>query len=406
MKKDTNRHLQELERRKEVAEGLSGILAVLNSNQSLDVILEYVTNCAAKLLRADAAAIYRLRPETHSLTIQSSYGLTPEYIAKATISLGTAATGQAVQESQPVTIIDIKEAMKNPSLAFDQEIIPLLNTLSQQYGAVLAVPLIIKEKTTGSLTLYYTHSREFSQEDIDLAVAFCDQVALAIENARLHEKIQEEAVAAERNRIARDLHDSVTQTIFSASLIAEVLPTVWHRDLDEGEKALEELRQLTRSALAEMRTLLLELRPAELAETPLDDLLQKLGESVAGRLRNQVQMNLQPDVHLPLEVKLAFYRIAQEALNNLTKHSGADQVTITLTAVPSPPEYPTNGQPAYVQSATLQIQDNGCGFNPDAISSEHLGVGIMQERAANSQSRLSINSHTGRGTEITLAWPN
>lgn len=374
---------------------MSGILAVLNSNQSLDVILEYVTNCAAKLLHADAVAIYRLHPSMNSLTIQSSCGLSAEYVAKATISLGTAATGRAVQESQPITIVDIKEALKNPSLPITTEILPLLSTLSEQYRAVLAVPLIIKAKTTGSLTLYYTQSREFSQEDIDLAVAFCDQVALAIENARLHEKIQEEAVAAERNRIARDLHDSVTQTIFSASLIAEVLPNVWHRDLDEGEKALEELRQLTRSALAEMRTLLLELRPAELAETPLDDLLHKLGESVAGRLRAPVHMELEKNVVLPLDVKLAFYRIAQEALNNLTKHSGANLVEISLTA----------GQPASVNWATLRIWDNGCGFDPQSISSEHLGVGIMQERAAHNHAKLSIHSQPEQGTEIKLEWP-
>src|SRR6266496_6819560 len=106
------------------------------------------------------------------------------------------------------------------------------------------------------MNLYYAHPREFLQEEIDLAVSFCDQTALAIENARLREQAQEDAIAAERNRIARELHDSVTQTIFSASLIAEVLPTIWTLDPDEAQHGLDDLRKLARGALAEMRTLL------------------------------------------------------------------------------------------------------------------------------------------------------
>src|SRR5690606_10269796 len=105
--------------------------------------------------------------------------------------------------------------------------------------------------------------------------------AIAIENSRLRSSAEQAAVAAERSRIARELHDAVTQTLFAASLIAEVVPNLWERNPNEGRRRLAELRQLTRGALAEMRTLLLELRPSTLAEVELSDLVRQLGEALA-----------------------------------------------------------------------------------------------------------------------------
>ena len=143
------------------------------------------------------------------------------------------------------------------------------------------------------------------------------------------EEEREKAAIAERTRLARDLHDAVSQTLFSASLIAEVLPRIWEKNQPEGKKRLEEIRQLTRGALAEMRTLLLELRPAALADTDLGDLLHQLGESITGRARVPVDVTVNGECHvLTTEVKVALYRIAQEALNNVAKHSGAKRARV------------------------------------------------------------------------------
>ena len=157
------------------------------------------------------------------------------------------------------------------------------------------------------------------------ARTLADQLAIAIENSRLYEQASELAASHERQRLARDLHDAVSQTLFSVSLIAEVLPRIYARDPDQGAQRLEELRQLTRGALAEMRTLLLELRPAALAEANLPDLLKQLGEAVTGRARIPVEVVSEGSPELPSDVRLAFYRIAQEALNNVAKHSGASR---------------------------------------------------------------------------------
>jgi signal transduction histidine kinase len=190
--------------------------------------------------------------------------------------------------------------------------------------------------------------------------------------------------------LARDLHDAVTQTLFSASLIAEVLPRIWERNPDEGRRRLEELRQLTRGALAEMRTLLLELRPSALVDAALNDLLRQLAESITGWARVPVNVEVEGECTLPPEVKVALYRIAQEALNNVAKHTGASQATVGLQR-----------QPGQVR---LRISDDGGGFDPEGVPPESLGLGIMRERAEAIGATLAIGSEVGRGTEVTVVW--
>ena len=409
MPENTHDQIQDREHRRDVAEGLRGILAVLNSDKPLDAILDYITLYAGRLLEADAVAIYRLDPETNLLSIQSAHGLSDEYIEQFTIPLGQGATGQAVLQGSPVAITDVAHAMDVLPAPLGPKTLSLLRAMSKYFRSELSVPLIIKQEVVGTLNLYYANPREFTQDDIDLAVSFCDQTALAMENARLRERAQEDAIAAERNRIARELHDSVTQTIFSASLIAEVLPTVWLRDPVEAQNGLDDLRKLARGALAEMRTLLLELRPIGLGQVRLEDLLKQLAAGVSGRIRAEVNVHIQGEAILPTEVKLAFYRIAQEALNNAAKHSQADRVDIEIKSVSTLPSRKRkkvgSSQGIFSQSISMSIRDNGRGFDPKSVIGEHLGLGIMRERAASTQAALSIKSKLGAGTEISLHWP-
>ena len=217
----------------------------------------------------------------------------------------------------------------------DGRIAPALVDWLEQYrveSAALA-PLVIKGQVVGTLVLIKGGGKGgFDQADLDLLVSFADQAAIAIENARLYEEAQQVAASQERSRLARDLHDAVTQTLFSASLIAEALPALWESDPAEGRQLLGDLRQLTRGALAEMRSLLLELRPAALIEANLGDLLRQLAESVSGRSGIPVAVSLEgcPVPDLPDDVHVALYRIAQEALNNVVKHAQAKRVEVAL----------------------------------------------------------------------------
>jgi len=206
----------------------------------------------------------------------------------------------------------------------------------------------------------------------------------------LAEKAAEEAVVADRTRLARDLHDAVTQTLFSASLTAEVLPDLWDMDVEEAKKSTEELRQLTRGALAEMRTLLLELRPSTLTQARLSDLIKQLCEAFIGRSRLPITMNIEGERELPPEVQVAFYRIAQESLNNVFKYARATQVDVNL----------------FLSSSNVHFEtcDNGIGFDMSTSKPTSLGMRIMRERAEAIGAELEITSTPGKGTCVSVTW--
>jgi signal transduction histidine kinase len=208
---------------------------------------------------------------------------------------------------------------------------------------------------------------------------------------RLYEQEKQTALLEERQRLARELHDAVTQTLFSSSLIADVLPRLWERDPAEARRRLDELRELTRGALAEMRTLLYELRPTALTETPLGDLLRPLVEATIGRARLPVSLTVEGQRPLPPDVQVALYRVAQEALNNVAKHARAGHADVSLVFRASDVE--------------LRVCDDGQGFDPSRRPPGHLGVGIMGERAAAVGAGLAVASGPGQGTRVTVTWP-
>jgi PAS domain S-box-containing protein len=210
------------------------------------------------------------------------------------------------------------------------------------------------------------------------------------ERVRADGQREEAAAAAERDRLARDLHDAVTQSLFSVSAIAEALPSVWERDQAAARRGLEELRQLTQGTLAEMRALLLELRPAALTEQRLDVLLHQLSEAMTGRTRVPVTTQVTGACSLPTEVRIALYRITQEALNNIVKHARASRAAAHLDCRPG--------------HARLRISDDGRGFDPEAIPPGRLGMSIMRERAQAIGALFRIESQPGQGTSILVDW--
>lgn len=198
------------------------------------------------------------------------------------------------------------------------------------------------------------------------------------------------ATVAERNRIARDLHDSVTQTLFSTSMLADVLPKVWETDPAKGREKLEELRRAVRGALAEMRTLLLELRPSAIADADLQQLLRQLADSTMGRTALNVTWRIEGKVEVTPDRKVVLYRTLQEALNNVIKHAHADNVQIVLRH--------------NEQGLAFVIIDDGNGFDPAAVSGGHLGLQMMRERVESSGGTLRVESHADEGTEIHAVW--
>jgi two-component system nitrate/nitrite sensor histidine kinase NarX len=252
------------------------------------------------------------------------------------------------------------------------------------------VPLAVKGRILGGLGIAHARCNYFTPHHASLALAMADQVAITMVNAELYEHARALAALQERQRLAQNLHDAVNQSLFSAGLIAEVLPRLWDRDQALARESLEDLRRLTRGAQAEMRALLAELRPSTLTDAELSDLLRLLVNSFIGRTNIPTNLNIIGEGSLPSEVQVAIYRICQEALNNVAKHARAAKVDINLKQGKTVIE--------------LSIHDDGIGFDPEQNISGHYGLSMMRERAEEVGALLSVTSQPDQGTELTINW--
>jgi nitrate/nitrite-specific signal transduction histidine kinase len=362
-------------------------LAVLNSilsvaSRSLDIqeILEDALNITVEQMGFDAGSAFRFEPDPIATHLMAHRGFEPG------VAVDLAKRYAITSQRDPaypkeVTTIEVEE--------FQDE--KLKEQLSQfGFQLLVYIPLSTKGRELGFFILGQHEPGKLSPEELTLLSSIGKQIGVAMENARLYEQAEQAAITAERSRLARELHDAVTQTLFSANLIADVLPKIWARNPEEAMQNLEELRQLTRGALAEMRTMLLEMRPESLERANIKSLLTQLADAFVGRVRVPVSLVIQGDCELTHEVKIVFYRVAQEALNNIAKHSGARQVDVHLEC-----------QPGHV---TLLIKDDGLGFDPGSITPGHLGIAIMHERASSIGASLKIKSQVGQGTTVELDW--
>jgi PAS domain S-box-containing protein len=253
------------------------------------------------------------------------------------------------------------------------------------------VPLVVKGRLLGGIGIAHKTPNYFTPHLADLAMTIANQAAVALVNAELYEHAQELAALQERQRLARNLHDAVNQSLFSAGLIAEVLPRLWEKDPAQARRSLKDLRRLTRGALAEMRALLAELRPSTLTDTELSDLLRQLSNAFTGRTSIPVAVAVRGEGSLPTDVQVAVYRICQEGLNNIAKHAQASQVRLDLRLAP--------------EGLELQLNDDGRGFVTSELTpSGHYGLSMMRERADAVGAVLTVLSRRGQGTQILLRW--
>ena len=359
---------------------LNSIISVAGHSLNIQEILENALKQTIEQMGFEAGSAFRFDSDSASTLLVAHQGFEPDVAIELVNRYTTTSKRIPVYPNQ-VTTIETGE--------FHDE--TLKDSLAQ-FGLQLLVyiPLSTKGRELGFFILGKREPGKPSPEALSLLDSIGKQVGVAMENACLYEQAEKIATTAERSRLARELHDAVTQTLFSANLIADVTPRLWERDPQEGIKNLEELRQLTRGALAEMRTLLLEMRPESLERPNLKSLLTQLSDAFIGRTRIPLNLQIQGDCELTQEVKLVFYRVAQEAFNNIAKHSGARHVELL-----------SDCQPGYF---TLSIQDDGLGFDVDSIPPNHLGIAIMRERANSIGATLKIESQVGQGTEIELNW--
>jgi signal transduction histidine kinase len=262
-------------------------------------------------------------------------------------------------------------------------------------------PMLIGQSLFGILGVLASEPlQEYILQQTDLIERMALDLTSLYQDAVLLDQTLALVALDERNRLARELHDSVTQVLFTATLLTEVLPQIWRRDPEQGFQTLDKLRRLTHGALAEMRTMLIELRPSAVINTPLSELLAQLTEAITSRSGVPFQLFIEQIPILPDDVQMNFYRIAQEALNNVVKHAQAMQVSVSLNEPPVPTE--SNG--SSLRIVKLVIQDDGVGFYSGNIQSGHLGIGIMHERASAIDATLVLVSEPGHGTLVSLTW--
>ncbi|MBS3766058.1 GAF domain-containing sensor histidine kinase, partial [Candidatus Bipolaricaulota bacterium] len=379
------------ERRRQVAEGLRETMSVINSNESLERVLETILDQIYGLLGADSAAILRLEEE-------SSHG--DELVARLT-------TKNPPEEFKEVDRVEFsredvdRDTLNRRSLVLEDlsegDVEDYYTTLSMKqlgravqrnFGALISTPLVVGDELYGVIVLYYQEPRKFSDEEVGLATSFADQASLAIENARLNEKAEEAAVIEERNRMARELHDSVTQSLYSVTLFAEAAKRMADQGNTEQVRShLENVERMSQQALKEMRLLIYQMRSPGKTSSRFEDKIKSRLETVERRsgVESSVEIKGSPD--LSEEEVEELYLITQEALNNAQKHAEATRVDVLL-------ESGENG-------TMLKITDDGCGFDPkEARECGGMGLSNMRERADKIGAELSIESEAGKGTTI------
>jgi signal transduction histidine kinase len=262
------------------------------------------------------------------------------------------------------------------------------------WDMTVLVPLVTRERKCGVLATYYHHDQEPERDERAFLAAVGNQAAVAVENARLFVAAQQQASLEERSRLARDLHDSATQTVFSMGLLAQSARRQYDRGSDQVGATLDRVAALAQQAHAELRALLLELRPDEAVTHGLNTALARLLSVM--RLRSGLWIDLHGESSTPLrdDQARAVFRLVQEALNNALKHAHATAVTVTLAE--------------RAEGLQVTVQDNGKGFEVAAVVAQGLGgMGIrsMQERAEGAGIHLEITSAPGAGTLVHVCVP-
>jgi signal transduction histidine kinase len=295
---------------------------------------------------------------------------------------------EVIASQKPVAISDVLSDT-SPARGFqawastlgqsDPDITP--HRIYQHIRSWLGVPLVAKGQVIGVLTLTDSEPDRFSAREVRLVNAFANQVAVAMENARLYRKAEHLAAMEERERLARELHDSVTQALYSVTLYAEAARMALSAGKsDVAIENLHELHSMAREAMLDMRMLIFELHPPALAEEGLVAALQTRLASVEARAGLHTAFQAEGKRRLPLAVEEELFWIAVEAFNNVVKHAGAQKVTVQV-------RFDDAG-------ARLEVRDDGRGFDPaEAGRSGGMGLRGIKERVQRIHGQLAIDNH-------------
>jgi signal transduction histidine kinase len=387
LREQVQRHAEELEQR--VADRTRELLAMYEvmaiASQSLDLetTLDRTLERVLEAVDSDIGTIHLLDDEEETLHLAAERGVPTGFIDLIrTMPAREGLDGWVIQHGEPLLVHDISS---------DPRLDARLRAAPFRY---VGVPMRAGGRALGVLsTLREAAQPQFGAEEVALIASLADRVGAVVESSQLRARAEQAAVLEERHRLARELHDSVTQSLYSATLMAETGQLATGAgDMDVVGNCLARLGDVTQQALKEMRLLIYELRPPELEQEGLIGALQQRLDAVEARAGTEARLLTQGEIELDVSQEEALYRIALEALNNILKHASATAVTVRVFA---------EGQ-----SVCLEVADDGRGFAPQAVADKGgMGLVTMRERAERMGGRLTIQSAPGEGTEVRVEVP-
>ncbi|MEA2597465.1 MAG: hypothetical protein QOF01_3934 [Thermomicrobiales bacterium] len=294
---------------------------------------------------------------------------------------------RAVQDRQTVVMHDVRRTiLADPR---GEALHPLMREAA--WDTVVCLPLLYRNRVLGTLSCVYPDGSEPTDDEVAFFGAVADQTAVAVNNARLFAEAQGKAALEERQRLARELHDSVSQVLYGIGMGASAARNWLDIDPKEAIEPTDYVLSLVQAGIAEMRALIFELRPESLEQEGLVAALHKHAAALRVRHSMEVEAALGEEPELPMEFKEALYRVGQEAMHNAAKHAHATRVAVRLEASE--------------RLVVLTIEDNGVGFNPKADYPGHFGLQSMRERVERLGGTLEVRSVPGRGARIRAAIP-
>lgn len=362
--------------------------AELFRSLDLNVVLQALVDVAVDFLGADKSLVTIWDRERGEATLRASRNMSDESLEMFKSALTRPGHGSLPDDFDLV----IHKDLPAPGTTLVGE--ELVYEIAQREGITVSVEVPVKSPTRGVLGGFgigYTRQHEFSKDDERLFTALAERAAVAIENAALYERAQQAASLEERQRLARELHDSVSQALYGIALGARTARTLLDQDATKAAEPLDYVLSLAEAGLTEMRALIFELRPESLAAEGVVVALEKQIASARARHGLEITFESCPEPDVPFDQKETVYRIGQEAIHNTVKHAKASHVDVVLTNSESGLE--------------LKIVDNGSGFDPSGDFAGHLGLRSMRERATRAGGQIKIESSPGNGTAVLLTLP-
>jgi signal transduction histidine kinase len=378
----------ELEHRLNERTRLLEITRIVGSTQDLRTLLENTLVQLGTVVRYGHAGVMLLHDGALHLVQPDGSVTPPAGGTDSALPLSLAPhSARALSNLEPVIVDDVSHALRdtlrNGSAA---------SAAPMRTGSWLGVPLIVRGTAIGLISITHPRQAHFNDHDADLALAFANQVAGIIENTRLREEATRARVHAERNRLARELHDSVSQALFGIVLGTRTAMQELGDSKQRAEAAMNYTVDLANTALTEMRALIFTLRPETLQNDGLIGAIEKHVSSVSTRSKAAIAVDLgRAEPPLSMDAKEALYRIAIEGLQNAIHHSQAKNIAVTLR---------TDGE-----RVTLELRDDGVGFDPCGLHRNHLGLQSMRERAVEQRGCTEIVSAPGHGTIVRASLP-